>query len=117
MSITVAGNVTSDPRPSRSRGGARRTPIDQRTGQPVTRTKFWVLVSHDGPPTLRPVCARGRLAESIIAAVRRGDRVIVTGRLQEVRWPTTSGEGSELVLLADDVGLSLSHVTTPGEAS
>lgn len=106
MSITIAGNVTRDPVPSR-----------RKSGKP-TRTSFGVIENHKwidfgtGEPgeakTLLEVNCRGGLAENVISTIRQGDRVIVTGRLQRMEW--TNGEGDErerLLLLADDVGLSL----------
>jgi single-stranded DNA-binding protein len=118
MSTAIVGNVTRDPKASAARGGQRATPVSSRTGQTVVRTTFAVIVTRrwTNPWSGKPeestsrieVNCRGPLAENVIASVRKGDRVIVNGHMEEVTWTNQHGvESSRLILMAHEVGLSL----------
>lgn len=117
MTTTIMGNVTRDPVATRDRDGKRETPISERTGQPIVRTTIGVIVKSDELPpkwanaeretTYIQVASRGLLAEHVIEGIRRGDRVIATGQIEEVAYETPTGCRSNKVLLAVDIGLSL----------
>jgi single-stranded DNA-binding protein len=111
------GNVTRDPVASRDRDGQRETPISTRTGKPIVRTTIGVIVKSDElapkwanaerETTYIQVASRGLLAEHVIEGIRRGDRIIATGQIEEVSWESAAGCRSNVVLLAVDIGLSL----------
>jgi single-stranded DNA-binding protein len=108
MSTSIVGNVTRDPKPSSSKTSLK----------PLTRTTFGVIVKRTwiNPRSGQPdestsrieVNCRGALAENVIASVRKGDRVMVKGHMEERTWTNQHGaEGSRLMLMAHEVGLSL----------
>ena len=121
--IVLVGNVTRDPE-------LRFTP----TGQPTTtfglavnrrwqnrQTQEW----EEATSFFDVVCWR-ELAENASESLRRGSRVIVTGRLEQRSWETSDNEKrSKVGVVADELGPSLrwaSAVITknerkgPGEA-
>lgn len=52
------------------------------------------------------------LAENVGGSVHKGDRVTVTGRLEQRTWETDAGEKrSKIEVVADDVALSLKWAT------
>ena len=121
---TIMGNVTRDPVASRDRDGKRETPISERTGKPIVRTSFGVIVrsdelapkwaNADRDTTFVQVACRGLLAEHVIEGIRRGDRVIATGQIEEVPWESSTGGHLSVLLLATDIGLSLrKHQVNP----
>ena len=108
MSTAIVGNVTRDPKPS-----ATKTSL-----KPLARTSFGVIVKRTriNPRSGKPdestskieVHCRGPLADNVIASVRKGDRVIVKGHMEEFTWTNQHGaESSRLMLMAAEVGLSL----------
>jgi len=122
--IVLVGNVTRDPE-------LRFTPSGQPTttfGLAVNRrwqnrqTQEW----EEATSFFDVVCWR-ELAENASESLKRGSRVIVTGRLEQRSWETSDNEKrSKIEVVADEVGPSLrwaSAVVTknerkgPGEAS
>ena len=62
--------------------------------------------------TYMDVVARGTLGEHVACSLHRGDRVTVTGRLDQRSWETAEGERrSKLKLAAADVAASLRWAT------
>jgi single-strand DNA-binding protein len=54
------------------------------------------------------VTAWADLGENIAASLNKGDRVIVTGRLEQRSWETNEGEKRSVVeIVADEIGPSL----------
>lgn len=102
---TIIGNLTDDP-------DFRRTPAGDVTHFTVASnpriqdrtTGEW----RDGDTLFMP-CSVWRVpAEHIAASLHRGARVIVTGRLRQRSFETSSGEKRTVVELdADEVGASL----------
>lgn len=109
--ITIVGNLTGDP-------NLRFDP----QGQP--QVKFNVAVSRrrydrqtqqwvDADTTFLVVELWGAEAENVAESLSKGQRVIVTGRLQTKTWQTKEGENrSRMELRADDIGPSLKYGTT-----
>jgi single-strand DNA-binding protein len=97
--LTVCGNA-SEPK-------IRYT----QSGQAVASFAVFIKRKNkDGEQESTPinVTAWGDMAENIVANVQKGDRVLVTGRLQENTW--TDKEGNErkgVELIADEAGVSL----------
>ena len=103
-STSVTGNVTKNPEIRNLNDGTstttfgiavnRRTPDGSGGWNEVT--SFFDVV-----------CWR-KQAENVAQSIRKGDRVIVTGRLDQRSWDTDSGEKrSRVEIVADEVGLSL----------
>lgn len=114
--VTLVGNVTRDPE-------LRFTPSGQATatfGLAVNRrwqnrqTQEW----EEATSFFDIVCWR-ELAENASESIKRGARVIVTGRLDQRSWETQEGEKrSKIEVTADELGPSLrwaSAVVTKNE--
>lgn len=108
--ITVNGNLTADPEIRFTNTGVPVTAFtvassprvyDQGTGQ-------W----KDGDALFLRCSAWRELAEHAAESLRRGTRVIVTGRLKQRSYETTEGEKRTVYEVdADDVGPSLKFAT------
>jgi single-strand DNA-binding protein len=108
-SITIVGNITRDPEMRYTAGGVstatfgvavNRSWRNQQTNEWEERTSFFNVV-----------CWR-QLAENVAASVRKGTRVVVTGRLEQRSWETDQGEKRSVVeVVADEVGPSLLFAT------
>jgi single-strand DNA-binding protein len=109
-SLTVVGNLTADP-------DLRYTPAG------VAMAKFTVASTprvfdrnsgeyRDGDPLFLTCTAWREMAEHAAESLRKGARVIVTGRLRLSRWETDEGEKrSAYGLDVDEVGPSLRFAT------
>ena len=108
--ITVAGNLTADPDLRYTQTGvpvaaftvaASRRTYDSESGQ-------W----KDGETLFLRCSAWRHLAEHAAESLTKGQRVIVTGRLRQRDYETTSGEKRTVYEVdADDVGPSLRFAT------
>jgi single-strand DNA-binding protein len=109
--ITVVGNLTADPE------------VVAVTGSGVFRARFTVASTsrrfdktagswRDGDPLFLACTAWRELAEHIGESLSRGNRVLVTGRLQMHRWQTEDGQPrSAYGLDVEEIGPSLRFVT------
>jgi single-strand DNA-binding protein len=103
--VTFVGNVTRDPE-------LRFTPSGQATatfGVAVNRswqnrqTQTW-----EESTSFFDVVCWATLAENVSESLRRGMRVVVTGRLEQRSWETQEGEKrSKIEVIADELGPSL----------
>jgi single-strand DNA-binding protein len=104
--VTISGNLTGDPELAFIANGTARvrftvasTPrqFDRESGQ-------W----KDGEALFLSCTAWRELAEHVTASLRKGNRVIVQGRLKLSRWETTEGEKRQAYgLEVDEIGPSL----------
>lgn len=101
-SITIMGNVGTDPQRTVTKDGLTVTEFrlgstrrrrDAATGEWVDSGTSWFRVS----------CFRG-LAENVFQSVRRGEGVIVTGDLRVRQWENDRGRGTDVEIRADAVG-------------
>jgi single-strand DNA-binding protein len=106
-SITIAGNITEDqPRFNFTREG---TPAANFT----VADNSWRRDSDSGEwqqtdATFWPVAVFGGQAERVAEQVSKGDRVIVTGRVQTHQWTDQDGNRRrELRIRADEIAQSL----------
>jgi single-strand DNA-binding protein len=111
-SITIVGNVTRDPE-------LRFTPSGQanaRLGVAVNR-RWQDKVSGDWQEATSffdVVCWRD-LAENVGTSIKKGTRVIVTGRLEQRTWEKDGEKRSAVEIVADEVGPSLRWATASVE--
>ena len=108
-SITVVGNLTRDPEMRYTASGVstatfgvavNRSWRNQQTNEWEERTSFFNIV-----------CWRG-LAENVAASLKKGTRIVATGRLEQRSWETEQGEKRSVVeIIADEVGPSLRWAT------
>lgn len=106
---TIIGNATSDP-------ALRFTPA----GKP--RATFGVAVNRrwlnkatnewDEQVSFFNVVAWGDLGENLAESIRKGERVVVAGRLEQRSWEASDGsKRSTVELVADEAGPSLRWAT------
>jgi single-strand DNA-binding protein len=108
-SVTLVGNITRDPE-------LRFTPSGQATasfGLAVNRrwqnrqTNDW----EEAVSFFNVVCWR-EMAENATESLRKGSRVIVTGRLEQRSWQPQEGEKRSVIeVVADEIGPSLRWAT------
>jgi len=108
-SITISGNIPRDPEMRYTAGGTstatfgvavNRSWRNQQTNEWEERTSFFNIV-----------CWRG-LAENVAASLKKGTRIVATGRLEQRSWETEQGEKRSVVeIVADDVAPSLLFAT------
>ncbi len=108
-SVIVTGNVTRDPELRFTSGGRATTSFGlavNRRWQNKTSGEMEEAVS------FFDVITWGSLAENVAESAARGTRVTVSGRLDQRRWETETGEKrSKIEIVADDVALSLLWAT------
>lgn len=111
-SITIVGNVTRDPE-------LRFTPTGQanaRLGVAVNRrwqdkaTGEW----QEATSFFDVVCWR-ELAENVGQSLKKGTRVVVTGRLEQRTWEKEGEKRSAVEIVADEVAPSLRWATATVE--
>jgi single-strand DNA-binding protein len=108
-SITVVGNITRDPEMRFTPSGVSKVSFgvavnrswrNQQTNEWEEQTSFFNVV-----------CWR-ELADNVGASLKKGTRVVVTGRLEQRSWETEQGEKRSVVeIVADEVGPSLRFAT------
>lgn len=103
--ITIQGNITKEP-------------VLRTTGSGTPTCTLSVAVNRKVPARNEPgfvesvsyfsVVAYQQLAVNACETLRRGSRVVVTGRLDQRSWETAGGEKrTSYELVADDIGASL----------
>lgn len=107
--MVIAGNVTQVPELRYSHSGlavlnfsvaVNRRWTNRQTGELEESVHFQRVTAWD------------RLAENVANSIDRGDRVMVTGRVETQSWETPEGESrSNSILVADEVGISLKWAT------
>ena len=113
--ITVIGNITRDPELRWTPGGTaqitfglacNRRRQNRQTQEWEESTSFFDIVCW------------GSLAENAGESLSRGNRIIVTGRLEQRSWEGQDGEKrSKIEIIADEVGPSLRWATAHPEKS
>ena len=107
--VTVVGNITRDPEMRFTANGRSTTNFgiavnrswrNQQTNEWEERTSFFNVVSW------------GNLADNVGSSLKKGMRVLVTGRLEQRSWETEQGDKRSVVeIVADEVGPSLLFAT------
>ena len=102
--VTIAGNLTRDPELRFLDGGAAtasfsvavsRRWFDKNSNDWTEATSFFDVV------------AWRTLADNVAENLKKGDRVIVTGRLEQRSWEKDGEKRSKVELVADEVGKSI----------
>lgn len=107
--ITVVGNLTRDPEIRYTSGGkgvanldiaVNRKWMNRQTNEWEERTSFFKVVVF------------GEMADHCSESLQKGNRVLVTGRLEQRSWETEKGEKRNSVeIVADEVAPSLRYAT------
>jgi single-strand DNA-binding protein len=106
--ITLIGRLITDPHPDISASGVTMTTFTVGIADHTRdRTGHW-----HNRPALQVTCRAWRqLAENITdSGLRRGDRVVIAGRLRHGDAPD-----NQIELIVDDIGLSLRNALSSAE--
>ena len=108
--ITITGLTATDPRHLITSEGVaissfRFASTDRRYNR---STEKW----EDGDTTWFTVSAFRALAENVKASVKKGERLIITGRLRIRDWETDDRKGTDVEIEADAIGHDLTWGTT-----
>ncbi|GIJ52484.1 single-stranded DNA-binding protein [Virgisporangium aliadipatigenens] len=109
--ITIVGNLTDDPDMRFLPSGAAICKITVASTPRVFDKESGEY--RDGEPLFLRCTAWRQIAENIAESLKRGDRVVVTGRLKLDRWEdkTTGEKRSMMSLDLDEIGPSLRFAT------
>jgi len=103
--ITLVGNVVGDPEERATRGGdsiaAFRLAVSERRYD--RERNHWV----DGHTNYYAVSVFGDLGRNALASVRKGERVVVSGRLRLREWENETKRGVSADVTADAIGHDL----------
>ena len=111
-SITIVGNITRDPELRFTPSGQANARLgvavnrrwqDRNSGEWQEATSFFDVI-----------CWR-ELAENVSESLKRGTRVIVTGRLEQRSWEQDGNKRSVVEIIADEVAPSLRWATAKVE--
>ena len=103
----LTGNLTRDPEIRYTNGGK---PVAN-FGLAVNR-RYQTNGEWQDATSFFDVTAWGDLAENIAASVSKGQRVTVTGRLEQRSWETDAGEKRyKIEVVANDVAASMQFAT------
>lgn len=103
--ITLVGNIVGDPEERATRGGdpiaAFRLAVSERRFD--RERGQWI----DGHTNYYAVSVFGELGRNALASLRKGERVIVAGRLRLREWETDAKRGVSADVTADALGHDL----------
>jgi single-strand DNA-binding protein len=110
--ITIVGNITRDPELRFTPSGQANARLgvavnrrwqDRNSGEWQEATSFFDVI-----------CWR-ELAENVSESLKRGTRVLVTGRLEQRSWEQDGNKRSAVEIIADEVAPSLRWATAKVE--
>ena len=105
--ITIAGNLTADPELRSVNGGRSVVSFS------IADNRRWADKTTGATQeavTYLDVTAWGPMATHVAASLRTGDRVLVTGRLEQRSWETQDGQRrTKHELVATEVAASLRY--------
>lgn len=105
--VTIIGNLTREPKLEFTAGGTAILKLSVACNRRWKKGDEW----QDETSFFNVVCWTD-LAENVAASVQKGDRVVVSGRLQQRSWTTESDEKRSVVeVVADEVALSMRYAT------
>ncbi|MFD4957357.1 single-stranded DNA-binding protein [Microbacterium sp. NPDC058389] len=109
-SITVTGNVATEPEFKRTQNGLGITSFRVASGQRRfdRQSERWI----DAGTNWYTVSVFRGLADHAFASLHKGDRVILTGRLRQREWDNGEKRGTALDIEADAIGHDLLWGTT-----
>lgn len=108
--ITITGNIAAEPRLVHTATGVPITTFRVASGQRRLdrSTQQWI----DSEPNWYQVSAFRRLAVNAYASLRKGQRVVVTGRLRLRDWSNGDKHGTTAEIDADALGHDLRFGTS-----
>lgn len=109
--VTVVGNLTADPELRATKTGSSVLKVG------VAVNRRWKNKQDEWEETVSffDVNAWGELADNVAASLSKGSRVIVSGRMEQQSWENKEGQKqSKVVLVADDIGVSMRKAQVSG---
>lgn len=107
MTTTISGNLTRDPEIRYTREGHATTLLSVAVNRRFRQGEDWAETTS----FFDVVCWRDQ-AENVALSLSKGQRVLVTGRLEQRSWETEDGERrSKVEIVAEEVGPSLRFAT------
>jgi single-strand DNA-binding protein len=107
-SISLAGNLTSDPELHHTPGGIARATFRVAVSSRVRDGEQW----RDGEPAFFTVVVWRDQAEHAAESLAKGSRVVVVGRLAQRSWQADDGSvRSAVEVVANELGPSLRWAT------
>ena len=107
--ITIAGNLTADPELRSVNGGRSVVSFS------IAENRRWADKTTGATQeavTYLDVTAWGPMADHVATSLHTGDRVLVTGRLEQRSWEGTDGQRhTKHELVATEVAASLRYAT------
>jgi single-strand DNA-binding protein len=105
VAITVYGNLVADPELRFTQNGL---PVANFTVAVNKRVKNEAGQYEDGDASFYDVTVWRQLAEDVAVALTKGNRVIVTGTMEQRTWEATDGtKRSKHEITAEEVGRSV----------
>lgn len=105
--ITVVGNVTRDPELMYLQSGTAKLNIGMACNRRFRKNDEW-----QEETSFFDVVAWRDLADNVAESISKGDRIIVSGRIDQRSWETDQGEKrSKIEIVADEIGPSLRWAT------
>jgi len=109
--VTVVGNLTAEPEIKTTKTGSSVLKV----GVAVNRRWKNKQDEWEEEASFFDVNAWGELAENVAASLSKGSRVLISGRLEQQTWENKEGQKqSKVVLVADDIGVSLRKAQVAG---
>lgn len=108
--VTLIGNLTADPTLRQTTGGASVTQFS------IAVTRSWKNKTDqwEEETSYFDIVAWSELANNSCESLKKGNRVIVSGRLEQQSWTKDGEKRSKVVLVADDLGPSLRKAVVTG---
>lgn len=105
--ITVVGNLTRDPELRFTNSGMAVATCGMAVNYRRQKQGEW-----EEEVSFFDVTAFGDLGENVAESLNKGNRIIVSGRLQQRSWETQDGDKrSKVEIVADEIGPSLRWAT------
>lgn len=103
--ITITGNIATDPEHKHPEGGVSITTFRVASGQRRLdrQSGLWV----DGATNWYTVSTYRSLADHAFQSLRKGDRVLLTGRLKVRHWENGDRRGTSVEIDAEAIGHDL----------
>lgn len=101
--VTLVGNLTKDPDLRYTTGGRGVVSFGLAVNRRYQKNNEWVEET-----SFFNIVAWGDLGENLAASVTKGNRIMVTGRLEQRSYETKEGDKRSIVeVIADEAGPSL----------
>lgn len=106
--LTISGSLGQDPALRYTNGGKALCSLTVAVGHRYKKDEVW-----QEETAWWDVTVWGDMAENIAASCVKGTRVVCYGRVKQDEWDDKNGGGkrTKMVLVADDVGVSLKWAT------